>query len=126
MISGTTTVIAHLGYPTAGFKSPLIYNPWFERMGIDAAVVPLGVQAADYPTVLRSLFRVTNVRGALVTMPHKVATVTLLDGCSTAVRIAGSCNAILRRDDGTLYGEIFDGEGFARALARKAFRFAAK
>src|SRR3954452_13927396 len=31
MISGTTTLIAHLGYPTFAFKAPLIYNPWFEK-----------------------------------------------------------------------------------------------
>ena len=31
MISGTTTLIAHAGYPTYAFKSPMIYNPWFEK-----------------------------------------------------------------------------------------------
>jgi hypothetical protein len=30
MISGKTTLIAHLGYPTTTFKSPMIYNPYFE------------------------------------------------------------------------------------------------
>ncbi|MBI3146312.1 MAG: shikimate dehydrogenase, partial [Pseudogulbenkiania sp.] len=29
MISGKTTLIAHIGYPTESFKSPMIYNPWF-------------------------------------------------------------------------------------------------
>ena len=36
MISGRTTLIAHLGYPTETFKSPMIYNPFFEKAGIDA------------------------------------------------------------------------------------------
>jgi shikimate dehydrogenase len=27
MIRGTTTLIAHLGYPTEAFKAPMIYNP---------------------------------------------------------------------------------------------------
>ena len=31
MISGKTTLIAHLGYPTDAFKAPMIYNPWFEK-----------------------------------------------------------------------------------------------
>lgn len=124
MISGTTTLIAHLGYPTETFKAPLIYNPYFEKAGIDAVVVPMGVQAADYPAVLKALFRLTNIRGALVTMPHKVRTVALLDECSTAVRIAGACNAILRRPDGTLLGDLFDGEGFVRGLRRKGLRLA--
>ena len=43
MIDGGTKLIAHIGYPTATFRAPLIYNPWFRRRGINAAVVPLGV-----------------------------------------------------------------------------------
>jgi shikimate dehydrogenase len=124
MISGTTTLIAHLGYPTETFKAPMIYNPYFEQAGINAVVVPMGVQAGDYPAVLKALFRLTNIRGALVTMPHKVATVALLDECTTAVEIAGSCNAVVRRADGTLLGDIFDGAGFTGGLRRKRFRFA--
>lgn len=119
MIRGTTTLIAHLGYPTEAFKAPMIYNPYFEKAGIDAVVVPMGVKAEDYPEVLKALFRLTNIRGALVTMPHKVTTVDLLDEVTTTVRIAGSCNAILRRPDGSLLGDMFDGAGFVRGVERK-------
>ncbi len=119
MISGRTTLIAHLGYPTEAFKAPMIYNPWFESRGIDAAVVPMGVRAEDYPEVLSGLFRLTNIRGALVTMPHKMTTVGMLDEVTTTVKIAGSCNAILRRADGTLLGDMFDGAGFVRGVERK-------
>jgi shikimate dehydrogenase len=125
MIDGKTTLLAHIGYPTDAFKAPLIYNPWFEKVGINAVVVPMGVKAEDFPTFLKSLFRITNIRGALITMPHKVTTVSLLDEISTAVKVAGSCNAILRRDDGTLLGDMFDGAGFARGLKRKGFVFGA-
>jgi shikimate dehydrogenase len=123
MISGSTTLIAHIGYPTETFKAPLIYNPYFEKARIDAVVVPMGVKAGDYRDFLRSIFRLTNIRGALITMPHKVTTVGLLDECSTAVKVAGSCNAILRRADGTLLGDMFDGAGFIRGLKRKGFEF---
>jgi shikimate dehydrogenase len=123
MISGRTTLIAHIGHPTETFKAPLIYNPYFEKVGIDAVVVPMGVEAEDYRDFLKSIFRLTNIRGALVTMPHKVTTVELLDECSTAVKVAGSCNAILRRPDGILLGDMFDGAGFTRGLKRKGFEF---
>lgn len=123
MVDGRTTLIAHIGYPTATFKAPLIYNPYFEKAGIDAFVVPMGVKAEDYPNFLKSIFRLTNIRGALVTMPHKVTTVGLLDECSTTVTVAGSCNAILRRPDGTLLGDMFDGAGFTRGVKRKGFQF---
>ena len=124
MITGKTRLIAHLGYPTEAFKAPLIYNPWFDTRGIDAVVVPMGVKPEDYPTALKSIFRMTNVHGALVTMPHKVTTVGLVDETTTTVKIAGSCNAILKRPDGTLLGDMFDGAGFVRGLRRKGFRFA--
>jgi shikimate dehydrogenase len=119
MISGKTTLIAHLGYPTETFKAPMIYNPYFEKAGIDAVVMPMGVKAEDYAQVLKALFRLTNIRGALVTMPHKVTTVALLDEVTPTVQIAGSCNAILRRPDGSLLGDMFDGTGFVRGVERK-------
>ena len=119
MISGKTTLIAHLGYPTEAFKAPMIYNPWFDKAGIDAVVVPMGVKPEDYAQFVNLLFKLSNIRGALVTMPHKVATVALLDEVTPTVRVAGSCNAIVRRPDGTLLGDMFDGAGFVRGVERK-------
>lgn len=119
MITGKTTLIAHLGYPTAAFKAPMIYNPYFEKAGIDAVVMPMGIQSDHYPSFLRELFNVTNIRGALITMPHKVATVRLADEVSTTAQIAGSANALLKRADGTLLADMFDGEGFVRGVRRK-------
>jgi shikimate dehydrogenase len=119
MIRGTTALIAHLGYPTATFKAPMIYNPYFDKHDIDAVVMPLGCKAEDYRDVFKAVFRITNIHGALITMPHKVTTVGFLDEVSTTVKIAGSCNAVLRRPDGTLIGDMFDGAGFVRGAERK-------
>ncbi len=119
MLDGNTRIIAHLGYPTASFKAPMIYNPYFESIGLNACVVPMGVRAEDFAAALPAIFRFSNVHGALITMPHKVAVTALLDEVSTAVKIAGSCNAVLRRADGALVGDMFDGEGFVRGVLRK-------
>jgi shikimate dehydrogenase len=122
MIRGTTTLIAHIGYPTESFKAPMIYNPYFEQQGIDAVVMPMGVKAGDYPGVLASVRKLTNLRGALITMPHKVTTVDLVDEVTPTARIAGACNAILLRPDGSLLGDMFDGAGFVRGVQRKGLR----
>jgi len=122
MIRGTTELVAHIGYPTATFKSPMIYNPYFEQAGIDAVVVPMSCEAERYPAFLKSIFTLTNIRGAIITMPHKVGTVGLLDEATTAVKIAGSCNAVRRAPDGRLQGDLFDGEGFVRGVRRKGCR----
>jgi shikimate dehydrogenase len=119
MINGNTDIIAHIGYPTHSFKSPMIYNPYFEQAGINAVVVPMGCQTPDYPAFLKSVFTLTNIRGALITMPHKVVTVGLLDEVTPTVKVAGACNAVKRTQDGRLVGDMFDGAGFVRGVQRK-------
>ena len=125
-IDGNTELIAHIGYPTHSFKSPLIYNPYFEKEGINALVVPMGCQAADYPDFLKSVFNLTNIRGALITMPHKVTTLSLLDEVTATVKVAGACNAVKRDAQGRLVGDMFDGAGFVRGLQRKGFNLEGK
>ncbi|OYU30332.1 MAG: shikimate dehydrogenase [Comamonadaceae bacterium PBBC2] len=119
MINGNTELIAHIGYPTHTFKSPMIYNPYFEASGINAVVVPMGCKPENYPQFLRSVFTLENIRGALITMPHKVSTVGLLDEVTATVRVAGACNAVKRLADGRLVGDMFDGAGFVRGVQRK-------
>ncbi len=119
MISGKTKLIAHLGFPTESFRAPMIYNPYFEKHDIDAVVVPMGCRAENYAAFLRLVFGLSNIHGALVTMPHKVTTMGLLDEATTTARVAGSCNAIRLDPDGRLVGDMFDGEGFVRGALRK-------
>src|SRR5690349_23688071 len=76
-IRGTTELIAHIGFPTHGFKSPLIYNPYFEEAGIDVVVMPMGCRTGHFPAFLRAVFTLENIRGALITMPHKQTCATL-------------------------------------------------
>jgi shikimate dehydrogenase len=121
MINGHTELIAHIGYPTHTFKSPMIYNPYFEEAGINAVVVPMACKAENYPAFLKSVFRLENIRGALITMPHKVSTVGLLDEVTANVRVAGACNAVKRLPNGRLIGDMFDGIGFVRGVQRKGF-----
>jgi len=118
-ISGHTKLIAHLGYPTESFKAPMIYNPYFEKYNIDAVVVPMGCKPEDYSSFLKLLFKLSNIHGALITMPHKIATIPLLDEVMTTAKVAGSCNAVRLGPGGTLVGDMFDGEGFVRGVLRK-------
>jgi shikimate dehydrogenase len=124
LINGHTGLIAHLGYPTHAFKAPMIYNPYFESVGINAVVVPMACRPEHFAGTLRSLFTLENIRGALITMPHKVSVVALLDAVTPTAKVAGSCNAVRRESDGRLIGDMFDGEGFVRGLQRKGLQLA--
>lgn len=121
MIDGQTRLIAHIGHPTHTFKSPMIYNPYFEAAGINAVVVPMDCTAQHFEALLKAVFSLGNIIGALITMPHKVSVVGLLDQVTATVRVAGACNAVRRTPDGRLEGDMFDGAGFVRGIVRKGF-----
>jgi shikimate dehydrogenase len=123
-IDGNTRVIAHVGYPTSTFKAPLIYNPWFAAAGENTVVVPFSVKDGDLAAALTMFRRMANLAGVLVTMPHKIAVMDHLGEVSVTARIAGSCNAVKVDESGRLIGDMFDGEGFVRGLARKGVTMA--
>jgi shikimate dehydrogenase len=122
VINGHTELIAHIGYPTHSFKAPMIYNPWFDKAGVNARVIPMGCKPEDFPSFLKLVFKLSNIRGALITMPHKVTTIGLLDEVFSTAAIAGACNAVRRTADGRLQGDMFDGEGFVRGVLRKGMK----
>ena len=122
VINGQTELVAHIGYPTHSFKAPMIYNPWFDKAGVNARVIPMGCKPEDYPAFLKLVFKLSNIRGALITMPHKVTTIGLLDEVLPAAAIAGACNAVRLGPNGQLQGDMFDGEGFVRGVLRKGMK----
>jgi shikimate dehydrogenase len=124
MLNGDTRIIAHVGYPTTTFKSPMIYNPWFAAKSINAAVVPLGVKSEDFSRAFPEICRFTNFAGALVTMPHKVAVLDLIDEVSKTVEVCGACNAVRLDARGRRIGDMFDGEGFVRGAKRNGAKLA--
>ena len=81
----------------------------------------MGIKPDDYRDFFRSAFTLTNIRGALITMPHKVTTVELVDEISPTAEIAGATNAVLRREDGSLLADRFDGAGFVGGVLSKGF-----
>ena len=119
VINGHTQLSAHIGFPTHSFKAPMIYNPWFEKAGVNCRVMPMGCKPEDFEVFFKSVFKLSNIGGALITMPHKVTTMGLLDDVLPAAAIAGACNAVRRLPDGRLQGDMFDGEGFVRGVVRK-------
>ncbi len=122
VINGHTELIAHIGYPTHSFKAPMIYNPWFDKADVNARVVPMGCKPEDFPAFLKLVFKLSNIRGALITMPHKVTTIGLLDEVFPTAAIAGACNAVRLGPNGQLQGDMFDGEGFVRGVLLKGMK----
>jgi shikimate dehydrogenase len=86
----------------------------------------MGVKPEEYREFFPLLFKMSNIHGALITMPHKVTTMELVDELTPTAVVAGAANAVLVREDGSLLGDQFDGEGFVRGVLRKGFDLAGK
>jgi shikimate dehydrogenase len=129
-ISGTTRLFPVIGWPVEQVKAPTLFNAYFNAHGIDARVVPMKIAPQDYAAAICMLFKVENVGGVLVSIPHKPMTIDAVDVVLDRARLAGACNAIYKRSDGAIVGDLIDGEGFIRAFDRTCgaapFAFAEK
>lgn len=116
-LSGETRLFAIIGDPIAQVGSPGLFNPAFRRRGAKAVLVPIHVVPEDLASVLSAFRHLRNLDGIVVTVPHKIAVLELLDEVLPSGRRIGAVNAIRKTNDGRLIGDNFDGKGCVRALA---------
>jgi shikimate dehydrogenase len=116
--SGKTHLYAILAHPVAHVRAAEFYNPVFHAHGVDAFLVPLHVLPEDLAAVVPHLRKVKNLRGLLLTIPHKEAMVRLCDELGANARLVGAVNTVRFAPDGRAVGDMFDGIGLVRgALA---------
>jgi shikimate dehydrogenase len=120
-ISGTTRVFLVVGDPVSQVQAPRVFNPIFERHGVDAVLVPAQVHPDRFPDFARHVLAAGNIDGLWLTIPHKPAAAALVDTCNRAAEMAGSVNAVRRVADGRLDGAMFDGVGFVKAARHFGF-----
>ncbi|WP_405793833.1 shikimate dehydrogenase family protein [Streptomyces sp. NBC_01506] len=121
-ISGTTRLYAVLGDPVAQVKAPGLLNPLFDRLGLDAVLVPVHTRPENLADTVRGLRCVENLHGLLFTVPHKAAARALADTVSATVAVTGTANAMRREPDGGWHADNFDGSGFVRGLCEAGHR----
>ncbi len=117
--SGTTRIAGVMGWPVSQSLSPRLHGCWLERHGIDGAYLPLPVAPEHFGQALRVLSQL-GFAGVNVTIPHKEAALAAVDEASALARKVGAVNTVIRRDDGSLYGENTDGYGFLENLRAAA------
>jgi shikimate dehydrogenase len=115
-VRGSTEVLLVVADPVAQVKAPEAFNLVFARCGVDAIVVPALVNAQSLRAFVDGVLAAGNVRGLLVSIPHKTALAEWLPQVDAVGRAAGAVNAVRRRADGTPEGALFDGAGFMGAL----------
>lgn len=115
-LNGHTQVIPVLGYPVKQVRSPRPLSLRMQRLGLNALQIPMLVGAENLSQVVTSLKLVGNIAGFVLTVPHKIPGLALVDRLSIRAQAAGSINAMRREADGTWTGDNFDGAGFITGL----------
>lgn len=115
-LSGRTRVLAILGDPIAQAGSPAMLNSEFRRRHASCVLVPLQVKPEDLELAFSFLWKVGNFDGLVLTVPHKIAALRLVDELQPEAQLMGAVNAVRRRHDGRLVGGNFDGIGFISGL----------
>ena len=117
-IAGDTRLFAIIGDPIAQARSPTLFNDLFAERGLRAVLVPMQVPVAQLKAAVAGLKTIVNLDGIVVTVPHKVGVLALLDEVGPTAQRVGAVNCMRRLPDGRWGGEMFDGEGFVVGLRR--------
>ena len=125
-ITGMTRIMFILADPVAHVVGSDTLNRAYAAAGLDVAVSPLHVRAADLAAVIGAIRRMQNVVGFGCTIPHKMAVAPLLDDLTPEARSVGAVNFVRRDPDGRLTGHNVDGAGFMAGLAAQGVQVAGR
>ena len=103
-----------IGDPVAHSLSPIFQQAAFDAAGFPARYQRWHTSTADLPARIAGL-RQSDVLGANVTVPHKVAVAALMDELSDVARRIGAVNTVINLQ-GRLRGDNTDVHGFQRSL----------
>ncbi len=112
-INAHTQLCGLLGNPVEHSLSPAIHNAAFRELGLNFVYLAFPVQ--DLEGAIRGIRALGHIRGLSVTIPHKVAILSLLDSVETTAKHIGSVNTLIK-DRGLLVGSNTDASGALQAL----------
>ena len=111
-IDAKTKICILIGDPVEHSFSPLIHNAGFNALGINFVYVACPVK--DLEHAIKGI-RALNIRGASITIPHKINAISYVDRLHDAAQKIGSINTIVNQK-GELMGYNSDGLGALKAF----------
>ncbi|MFC1871088.1 shikimate dehydrogenase [Chloroflexota bacterium] len=112
MIDSSTCVCCLIGDPIEHSLSPLIHNAGYQSLGLN--FIYLSFPVRDIERAISGI-RGLGIRGASVTIPHKVSALEYMDKIDETARDIGAINTIVN-NDGTLAGYNTDARAAIKAL----------
>lgn len=125
-LDGETLLFPIIGDPIAQVRSPRFLTEILHRRGVNALVPPLHIHRADVPAAMAAFRGMQNLRGVVVTIPHKIASLDFCDVVSDRATFVGSVNVIHKDAQGRLIGDNVDGLGYMDGVAALGFDVSGK
>jgi shikimate dehydrogenase len=116
VVNGATRVLGIVGHPIAQVRAPEVWSRLCHAYGIDMVCIPFDVLPQDLAGFFAGMRGVHNLCGIIVTIPHKPASVDVVDALTPRADVVRSVNFIAVGNDGKWTGDIIDGEGFIANL----------
>ena len=109
-----TELVLNVGDPIGKTNAPRCYNKLFERLDMNAIMLPCEIKKGQLPQFMDAC-RLMGIHYLCPTMPHKGDFVDLLDDVDEVSRLFRSVNAI-RIDEKGSHGTGMDGKGAVKAM----------
>lgn len=123
---GQTLIFATVGDPIIQVKAPAMMSALLAERQVNGIWLPIAADADALPGVFVALRGWRNFAGLSITVPHKSASLSLVDRVTTRALASGGINLARREPDGSLSGDMVDGVGFVAGLARRGVSVAGK
>ncbi len=114
-INTSTPIYAVFGDPIAHSLSPLMHNSAFSAVEYNGVYLAFRVESAE---IIVSSMKNLGLKGASITIPHKITVMDHLDHIDPMAEKIGAVNTIVNKD-GVLTGYNTDGSGAVKALREK-------
>ena len=117
-VTGRSRLYVIIGDPIEQVKSPEVLNPLMAAAGTAAILVPAQVAPDKLAAAVRGLQAIGNLDGIIITVPHKMRMLELVDEVLPTGQRVGAINAARREPDGRWVGDNFDGKGMVAGLRK--------
>ena len=117
-ITTDTKMITLLGTPLSQSFAARMQNRGYEAAGLNMLYFYTETDSEHLGDIVNGL-RYMNFAGFAVTKPNKVKVMEYLDEKDPLCEKMGSCNTVVRTDDGRLIGYNTDGLGFHRSITEE-------
>lgn len=120
-ISGKTRVFGCIANPIEHVRAPSVFNPLFEKHGVDAVMVPLHIPPEGLGAAIAGLRALPNFGGMAVTLPHKLPIMEYCDEIGRQGQLVGAVNFAAFDAERRLIGDNCDGTGFVNGMLAAGF-----